>query len=93
MYALARWSEKQPLGVCLVLAREVTEVSQQNRRCGGEGEFMLVGLFLVASPCGVLGGRPPCLWLPLQGSCRPVLEALGQEKLVELPQFPAQGDR
>lgn len=24
---------------------------------------------------------------------RPVLEAPGQEKLVELPQFPAKGDR
>lgn len=55
--AIAGWSEKQPRGVCLELAREVTEVSQQNR-CGGEGQFMLAGLFSVASPCGVLGGRP-----------------------------------
>lgn len=35
--AIAGWSEKQPRGVCLVLAREVTEVSQQNRGCGGRG--------------------------------------------------------
>lgn len=48
--AVAGWGEKQPRGV---LAREVTQVAQQSSRCGGEeGGFMLVGLFLAASPWG-----------------------------------------
>lgn len=29
----AGWGDKQPRGVCLVLASEVTEVTQGNRRC------------------------------------------------------------
>lgn len=47
---------------------------------------MFVGLFLVASPCEVLGQAPMSL-APTPRLHRPVLEALGWEKLVELPDF------
>lgn len=80
--AIVGWVEKQPRCVCLKLAREVTEVNQQNRRCGGEGEFLLVG-----KPLWGVRGQAPMYLAPTPMLHRPVLEALGQEKLVELPDF------
>lgn len=90
--AMASRSKRQPVVVCLVLARDGAGVTLDREDVGEEGGFVFLGLFSVASPEGSLREQALGSCALLQSSTDQCLRPQGRRKFLELLPFPAPGD-